>query len=224
MPTYNELKRLPKTLEAYFSFFNKKKIKYEIIISDISSDGTKEYIKKLQKKHKNLVYLELKERGKGLGVYKAFEIAKGELVSFVDADNSTPPEEFYKLFRLMNRYDAVIGSRGLFREHAINYQSSLIRKLFSFCLSTFYVRFLYGLKIKDSQCGAKIFKKKLFMKVKPELKITNAYFDIELLWRYSKVGTIKELPVKWTDAAGTHFKWKELYEGTYWLVKTRLGF
>lgn len=113
IPTYNEKKRFPKTLEAYASFFDDLGIRYEIIMADYSSDGSKDLISEYQKKHSNVRLLDINSRGKGLAVIEGFKAGRGRLLSFTDADNATPPKEFYKLYKAMDGCDAAIGSRGM---------------------------------------------------------------------------------------------------------------
>ncbi len=221
IPTRNEIKRLPRTLNAYIRALDKKGIDYEIIIADNSTDDTPKFVKNLNNKRVRLV--RVKERGKGIGVLKGFLKAKGKIIGFVDADNSITPSQFLKLVRLTNKYDCVIGSRGLFREHAVEYHNSFLRKFFSFLLTTIFVKGLFGLRINDSQCGAKVFRRDKLLRIIPLMKLNNAYFDIELLWRFSKIGSIKEVPIKWRDVVGTHFKWSELITGSLSLIKLRIG-
>jgi glycosyltransferase involved in cell wall biosynthesis len=223
IPTYNEKNRVMPTLDAYTNFFDSSGTVYEIIIADYSSDGTKDLIHEYQKKHGNITLLDINKRGKGLAVYEAFKICKGRYLSFTDADNATPPEEFYKLYRFLPEYDAAIGSRGIDRTHVTSYHQSPLRRLGSLFLGVFFVRFLYGLDVKDSQCGAKIFKGEIIQRILPYMRITNSIFDIELLWRFKKVGTIKEVPVNWVDDRFTHFKWKDTIKEFGWLLRVRFG-
>jgi len=222
IPTYNEERRILKTLDAYTSFFDKK-LNCDYIITDQSTDKTRIIVRNFMKTHKNVHLLSLPGRGKGGAVIEGFKIAKGRLLGFTDADNATPPEEFYKLYMQMSGYDAVIGSRGLSRSHVIKYHQSSFRRLGSLVLSLFIVRFCFGLKIKDTQCGAKIFKREQMLNVIPKMKIKNAVFDIELLWRFSKVGRIKEFPIQWVDDEFSHFKWYDVIGEFVSLVKVRLG-
>lgn len=227
IPTYNEENRILKTLKAYTSFFDKR-LNCEYIISDHSTDNTrkivKDFMKKgyLLKKHKNIYILGLSGKGKGIAIIEAFKIAKGELVGFTDADNSTPPEEFFKLYQNLKGYDVVIGSRRLIKSDVVIYHTSPLRRSGSFCLGL-VVRILFGLNIKDTQCGAKIFRREKIYMVIPKMRIKNSIFDVELLWRLNKIGKIKEVPIKWIDDKFSHFKWKDVIWEFIWLIRVRFG-
>jgi len=223
IPAYNEKNRISRTLDAYLEFFDKTGMLYEIIVADYSNDGSKELIKEYQKKHKSLILLDINQRGKGLAVFEGFKIAKGEYLSFTDADNATSPEEFYKIYRGIEGYDAAIGSRGLGRSQVVSYHQSGLRRLGSFVLDIFFVRLLFGLGIRDTQCGAKIFKREKILEVLPRMRITNSIFDIELLWRFKGVGSIKEVPIRWVDDKFSHFRWTEIIEEFIGLLRVRLG-
>ena len=53
IPTYNEEKRILKTLQAYTSFFDKK-LRCEYIVADQSHDSTRKIVKEFMKAHKNV--------------------------------------------------------------------------------------------------------------------------------------------------------------------------
>ena len=61
-------------------------------------------------------------------------------------------------------------------------------------------RSLFGLSFKDTQCGAKVFKKSAIDAVIGDMVSSGFEFDVELLWRLSRKGyTIREIPIKWTN-------------------------
>lgn len=223
IPTYNEKKRFPRTLEAYTSFFDEIGISYEIIIADYSSDGSKELVGEYQKKQDNIRLLNVKARGKGLAVLEGFKAGRGRLLSFTDADNATPPEEFYKLYNSLEGYGAVIGSRGLSRSQVKHWHKSPQRQLGSLILGILFVRLIYGLNIKDTQCGAKIFRKDKILKILPMMMIKDSIFDIELLWRFKKIGKINEVPISWTDDKFSNFMWKDTIRHAVFLLWVRFG-
>ena len=98
IPTYNEERRLLKTLKAYTSFFDHR-LSCEYIVTDQSRDNTRQIVRHFMKRHKNVHLLCLTGRGKGGAVLEAFKISTGKFIGFTDADNSTSPQEFYKLYK-----------------------------------------------------------------------------------------------------------------------------
>ena len=222
IPTYNEEKRILKTLQAYTSFFDKK-LRCEYIVADQSHDSTRKIVKEFMKAHKNVHLLELPGRGKGGAVTEAFKVAKGSLIGFTDADSPVSPEGYYRMLKGLEGYDAVIGSRGLSRSDVVQYNQSLFRRFGSFVLGLFFVRVMFGLKIRDTQCGAKIFRREKILRIIPKMRIRNAIFDVELLWRFGKTGKINEVPVRWVDSAYSNFRWYEIIPELYWLLRVRFG-
>ena len=93
-------------------------------------------------------------------------------------------------------------------------------EVFNFMMS----RAIFGLRIRDSQCGGKIFKKPYLDKVSPLMACKGFEFDVELLWRLKNAGCdIIELPVVWKDDKGSTFSFKYVPSMFVNLVKVRLG-
>src|SRR3989344_9111385 len=111
IPAYNEEKRIKKTVESYISHF--KKYNYElIIIPNGCKDKTEDIVKRFSQKYPQIKYKIIKEAlGKGEAVKQGFIIAKGDLIGFVDADNSTKPKYFEDLIKNIGDYDCIIASR-----------------------------------------------------------------------------------------------------------------
>ncbi|MBS3140784.1 glycosyltransferase family 2 protein [Candidatus Woesearchaeota archaeon] len=207
IPAYNEEERIEKTLNSYFSFFNKKfSIKeYEIIvIPNNCSDSTVNILKKLGKKHENLVFKEFKKKiGKAGALIEGFKLAEGNLIGFVDADNSAPPESFFRLLNNINNNDGVIGSRWI-KGAEIELEQPLARRILS-RIFNLLVRIIMGLHYHDTQCGCKLFKKEAIKSILPNLEYTKWSFDIELLYQMKRINAkIKEIPIKWADDSRTH--------------------
>ena len=57
-----------------------------------------------------------------------------------------------------------------------------------------------GLRIKDTQCGFKLFKKDVAKKLFNLQRIDGFAFDVEILYLAKKLKfSVKEIPVKWTE-------------------------
>ncbi len=206
IPAYNEEKRIKETLDSNLKFFkNLKKNKilnFEIIVVvNGSSDKTIEIVKDFAKKNNELKYLNLKRGAKGYAVIEGFkEALKGNsnLIGFKDADMSTSPEAFYELVKRIKNYDGIIASRYV-KGSIINPKPNLER-IFASRIFNFMTIIILGLHFKDTQCGAKIFKRKALEKTIPKLTFSQLAFDVEILYIMKKVGfKIKETSTIWSD-------------------------
>jgi glycosyltransferase involved in cell wall biosynthesis len=206
IPAYNEEKRIKKTLKNYYNFFRKKKIEFEIIIVlNACRDNTLGVVKTFQKGKKEIKYLNFKLGGKGFAVKEGFKDAlkrENDLVGFVDADMSTPPKAFYDLVKNLDNFDGIIADRWL-ANSKINFHQSLLRKLTSRTFN-FVVRSFLMLPYRDTQCGAKLFKKQVIKKILPKLNNTQWAFDVDLIYLTHKYGfKLKEISTTWNDEKGS---------------------
>ena len=222
IPAYNEEKRIEKTVESYVNHF--KNYDYElIIIPNGCKDNTEKITKRLSNKHKQIKYKTIKEAiGKGGALKEGFKIAKGDLIGFVDADNSTKPEDFEDLIRNIGKYDCIIASRYI--KGAVVKPKQSITRIIASRVFNFLVRFLFNIKIYDTQCGAKLFKKEVIKNVLPKLDITKWAFDVDLLLKIKKSDyKIKEFSTKWEDSLGSTLKMKKaIPEMLLSLIRLRL--
>lgn len=207
IPAYNEEKRIASTLETYSKHFENlkksKKINYELlIVINNTIDNTEKIVKKFQKKNKNIRYLNFKQGGKGFAIIEGFKDAlkreDNDLIGFVDADMSTSPEEFAKLFDNIKYYHGIIASRYI--KGAIVPSKQPIKRIIVSRIGNFIIRSLFLMPYRDTQCGAKIFRREAIRVILPKLGLTQWAFDIDLLYRIRKAGfRVKEHPTFWND-------------------------
>lgn len=223
IPAYNEEKRIERTLIEYTNFFSKK-LKFEIIIVlNGCKDNTLKIVSKFSKKNKKVRYLNFKEAiGKGGAILEGFKVARGNLIGFVDADMATPPSAFYDLVKNINNYDGIIASRWL-RGSKIGIKQPLVKRIGSRGFN-FLVRLFFNLKFKDTQCGAKLFKKYVIKDILKEIGITRWAFDINLLYSAKRKNyKIKEIPTEWNAIKASHFNlFKAMPEMFLGLLRLRL--
>lgn len=206
IPAYNEEKRIGKTLEAYYGFFDEKTkaggVDFEIlVVINNTIDKTEEIVKKQMKGKKRISYLNLKRGGKGLAVVEGFKEMlnrNADLIGFVDADMATPPEEFHRLANSINNFEGIIASRylkGAVVKPKQSWQRIAVSRAFNFL-----IRSLLFLPYRDTQCGAKIFKREAVKKIVPEITMSQWAFDVDLLFQAKRRGLrIKESPTVWAD-------------------------
>jgi len=210
IPAYNEEKRISSTLKEYGSFFKKKfKGDFEIIIiPNNCSDNTLEVVEEFSKNKKQIkVYNIPYYVGKGGAVMKGFKLAKGDLIGFTDADNSTNPENFFKLYENIldaNKInaDGIIASRKI-KGAIIDPPRNFGQNASSFIFNKI-ANLLFNLGFKDTQCGAKLFTKKTAEFLTRNYSEVGWGFDVDLLYLCKrKKLKIIEFPIKWKDAEGS---------------------
>ncbi|MBT4175043.1 glycosyltransferase [archaeon] len=213
IPASNEENRMPTTLKNYINYFDKElKDNYEIvIIPNNCQDKTPELTQKLARKHSQVNFTNaFKDKfiGKGGAVVEGFKIAQGDYIGYVDADGSTPPEYFYDLLHNIAEKDGIIASRwieGAEIGKKQNIQRQIASRTFNLLIKT-----MFGLKVKDSQCGAKIFKNKAAKSVINQIITNHWAFDVDLLYTLKRKGfNITEIPTKWDDAEGSQLDVKK---------------
>lgn len=226
IPAYNEERRILKTLYDYYHTFDDLfGDDFELIVEmDGCVDNTSKIVKEFSHGKNNVKILEFPERlGKGGGIREALKIANGEIVGFTDADDSTPAKEFLKLIKEVERgYDVILGSRWL-KESRVLTPQPLHRRILSRGFNLL-VRLLLGLKIRDTQCGAKVFRKEVIDTVIPHLSVNGFAFDVELLYLAKKYGfKIKEVPIEWYNDEDSKLNVKKVVPEMFMaLIKVRL--
>jgi glycosyltransferase involved in cell wall biosynthesis len=206
IPAYNEARRLGPTLERVSEFLASKPFESEMIVSDDgSTDSTPEVVREAAARIQNLrLSRHEPNRGKGFTVRRGVLEARGTYVLFSDADLSSPIEELDKLLEALERTgaDAAVGSRALQRE-LIGVHQPWVRET----AGRFYnllVRLFTGLKIHDTQCGFKLFRRRTTRRAFELQTIEGFGFDPELLFLIERTGgRLVEVPVRWNDNPAT---------------------
>lgn len=230
IPAYNEEKRIGKTLQAYSEYFEDIRIRtesdYEIlVVINNTKDKTEEIVRTFAGKNKRIGYLNFKEGGKGFAVIEGFKDAltrDNALIGFVDADFATKPEHFYDLVRKMGSKDGSIASRYI-PGAIINPRPTFSRLVAKRMFNT-VVRSLLFLPYKDTQCGAKVFRRGAIERTISSITMSQWAFDVDLLYSIRKKGfKIKEVPTVWSDMAYSKLNfWKAGPRMALGVVRLRL--
>lgn len=194
MPMYNEETAVAANILETDGYFRKLGIKYEIIVMD---DGSKDrtYDKAMKTSRKHIkVYKLHKNEGKGGALRRAFDKCDGDLVMFLDGDLDIHPKQFEVLFDIMKSEsaDVVIGSK----RHPKSVLNYPLGRQFLSAGYFFIVKLLFGLPLRDTQTGIKLFKAEVLKKIFHKVLIKRYAFDLELLIlaHYNKF-KIAEAPV-----------------------------
>ena len=227
IPAYNEEDRLGPMLEAYGDYFiaaygNDVEL---IVVVNGSRDDTEIIADKYADRLSQVrVIVEPEAIGKGGAIMLGANAAQGELIGFVDADGATSPEAFDDLVKHIGDAGAIFASRWI-PGAVVSPPQPLSRRIASRIFNVM-VRKLFKVKIRDTQCGAKLVKGEAMRKVLPQLGLTRWAFDVDLLFKLRRAGyRIVEHPTVWHDVAGSKINIpRASFEMTLALIRLRLLF
>jgi dolichol-phosphate mannosyltransferase len=218
IPAYNEEKRIVSFFDTITGFDG------ELIVVCDGTDATAEIVGQIARKRTELRIrcLRFERRlGKGGGVIAGLMAAQAPLVGYVDADGSTSLDEVKRLFSYLGTYDGAFGSRWVPGSH-LQVRQGMLRQLESRGFNVF-IRLVFGLDYRDTQCGAKVFKKSAIDEVLPLMVSRGFEFDVELLWRLSGAGyKIGEFPIAWQNKGDSRVKKRDMIRMLTGLVRVRL--
>lgn len=201
IPCYNEITRLPRTMQDVSAWLDRCGINTEVVIVDDGSrDDTPKWAAELAAKDSRVrVVAYTPNRGKGYAVRTGMLAARGAYRLFMDADGSTPvhcADGFYRA-AAAGSADIVIGSRKEIGAQ-LHAMQSLPRRMAS-GLFGFLTRLLVVYGVKDTQCGFKLFSAAATEAVFSKATVNGAIFDIELMYLSAKNKfKVRETPVEWT--------------------------
>ena len=202
IPAYNEEFRIVPTIGAIATQMCTLGEPWELIIADDgSTDTTVELVDDLGLVNLRLLVAE-RNGGKGSAVRRGMLRARGDVVLFADADQSTPIEQFRDLEKMIDDgYDVVVGSRAAEGAEVAN--KSFMRKVFSTGLNLI-VRHIFRIPVADTQCGFKMFTADAADRLFRRQLIDEFSFDLEVLYLARKFDMkTAEVPVRWIDAPGS---------------------
>ena len=218
IPAYNEAARISRLLAQMAG------AEGEIIFVCEGDDATPDLIGEFARQHPG-VCIRCDRRngrlGKGGALREGIRQARGEFVGYMDADASTSFAQVLALFPILDGADVVIGSRWI-RGSVLERQQGAVRRLESRVFNGI-IRLLFGMPYKDTQCGAKVFKKAAIDAVMAHMVSTGFEFDVELLWRIRNAGfRILEHPIAWQDMGDSRVTAGDAGRMLYGLVRLRL--
>ncbi len=206
IPAYKKEKTIQKDIEKIFNIMKETRWDFEIVVVDDGSpDRTFEKASKFKRSNVFVYHYET-NRGKGYAVRYGMARANGDPIVFIDAGMEINANGISMILEHMQWYDAdiVIGSK---RHPASKVTQPLIRKIYSWGYH-FLIKVLFNLRLKDTQTGLKVYKRKVLEDVLPRLLVKQFAFDIELLAVANYLGytRIYEAPVEieW-DFSSTSF-------------------
>ena len=220
VPCFNEISTLKEVIDNILkSPVNPKEI---IIVDDFSTDGSREYLKKLKNKKIKTIFHH-KNLGKGAALSSGINLAKGEILIIQDADLEYDPNEYQIVLGpiLSGKADVVYGSR---------FQGGQPHRVVYFWhrigngLLTIFSNFFTDLNLTDMETCYKAFRTEIIKKIRIEEKRFG--FEPEITAKISKLNCrIYEVGISYygrTYKEGKKIGWKDGIRAIYCILKYNL--
>jgi glycosyltransferase involved in cell wall biosynthesis len=203
IPCYKEQDRLPQYLSELKKFVSIYDLQFVIV-----DDGSPEVLYNKLKLNiepylsESIVLLHYPtNKGKGFAISYGIDNSNSEIIGFLDADGSIPD---YEVGRLINQFineiseiDMLIASRIMILGKKINRK---FHRHFMGRIFISYLNYLFPMKVYDSQCGLKLFKRQNYEIVKNQIHDFRWLWDTQLLilFYYNHFKNI-EVPIDWNE-------------------------
>jgi glycosyltransferase involved in cell wall biosynthesis len=192
-PAYNEESNIKNTVLKARNVLEHLNLKdWEIIIvNDGSKDKTLDTAKRLSEEYDRISVISHQiNRGYGASLKSGFYNAKFDWIAFTDSDGQFDFSEIVNFLETQEKKsaDLVIG---FYKKRQEPFSKILTSKIWEALIFV-----LFGLKVKDIDCGFKLISKKVIQKIPKLESERGAFISSELLIKAKKAGfKIVEIPV-----------------------------
>lgn len=204
IPAYNEEKRIIPVLEEIENLILSEHLNWEVIVSIDGNDKTIEIVK-LHEQRAQIIKANysIQRGGMGGAIKRGILSSSGETIILMDADGSTSLIDLLRAISNVNTVENefINFNRYYFKENLIPFKRRLVSRGFNIIL-----RVVFGIEVKDTQCGYKIIKRAVLDSFLKNITVTNAFF-LTALFIYSKDFGIKtiEVPINYKHTSGSKF-------------------
>lgn len=161
-----------------------------LIAQDGIGDKTRENLLSIKNQYSLTLNTSDKRRGYIGAVKEIFSQAKGEYIFFTDADGEHDPSDFWKLWENFNKkkLDIIVG----YKQNRRPYYRLIISKI-----NNLLMGIIFGLWLKDANCGFRILKSTVASKIIPLTgNLVAAYNAETMIWAKKMGYNIGEVGVR----------------------------
>lgn len=217
IPVFNEIKTISTLIDKVKSVQNiEKEI---VIVDDFSTDGTRDFLQKLENQSDVRCFYHKVNKGKGAALQRGFKEARGDVIIIQDADLEYDPNEYHKLLDPIKQgvADVVYGSRFLGGPHRVLYFWHYLGNSFLTLLSNM----VSNLNLTDMETCYKVFKKEVLDSI--DLRENRFGFEPEVTIKIARENyRIYEVPISYygrTYDEGKKIGWRDGVKAIYCIIK-----
>lgn len=197
VPAYNEESTLHSCVHDVLKYLRHRPFASElIVIDDGSTDQTFAIATRLAREYPSMRVLHhTKNKGKGAAIKTGALAANGTYIAYLDADLSAAPESLDQALPFLDRADLVFASRA--HPASVITKQQPMSRVYSGKVFNWYIRHVFHLPYRDTQCGSKVFHSLLRPMIQT-IESEGWAFDVELIVRARQAGhPVREAPVTW---------------------------
>lgn len=210
MPAYRLADKIGESIRRVKDEISSMGLTYEIIIiDDGSDDDTFEEIMRHSNGTEIRGYRLARNQGKGAALAYGFRKSRGNIIVFFDADLDISPHQIRLLVDTLTSTGADMVLTSKWHPESIT-DASLSRTILS---KGFYTlaKILLGLKVSDTQTGAKAFRRRVLEDVLCLVSTSRYAFDVELITAaYARGYRAVEVPARWRINLRRRFSLREI--------------
>jgi glycosyltransferase involved in cell wall biosynthesis len=209
MPVHNGAAFIERNVDAVLDALGRLEAPIEVIVvSDGCRDRTADIVRGIPDPRVTLVEYP-DNQGKGHAILHGMAAAGGRLIGFLDADLDIDAHVIVDAVRRFEAQpvDAVIGSK---RHGDSTVRYPVVRRVYSAGFQLL-VRLLFRINVRDTQVGAKVFRREMIETVAPLVLVKRYAFDLEVLAVGAEFGfdRIEEVPIDLRYRfSGTGINWR----------------
>jgi glycosyltransferase involved in cell wall biosynthesis len=219
MPVYNERQTIEEIIRRVLAVPMRIQL---IVVDDVSTDGTREILERLQTELGFTLLKQPRNGGKGSALRRGFAAVTGDLMIIQDADLEYHPEEFPLLTNLITsgRADVVYGSRFLGTHRVF-----LLTHYLGNRLLTFVTNVLYNTMLTDMETCYKVMRIDVLRSM--ELKSNGFGIEPELTAKvFKRRYKVYEVPISYDGRGyeeGKKITWRDGIVALWVLLKYRFA-
>ncbi len=235
IPVYNEKDRVELLATSFKRFSQDALFSWELLFVDDGSEPPFQsvllehsFFVELHKIGKVIILRDEHNLGKGAAIERGVQQCRGQFILTLDADLSAMPDQvisWVECLRTQSTPEVWVGSR----EHMHSKVQDHWKRRVTGRIFNLLIRMLLPIRIKDTQCGFKIYPAFVAQSVIVDLKVKGWAHDVEIFLKlnHRKI-RYQEQPVIWNVSVGSKISlvrdsWKMFSSVCYLFVLNRMG-